>query len=326
MTPRPEASRRARRFLGLLSLLGLIPVAGLSIGFSAPGSNELPRTIVNACLAMMRAAWQATEQHVAIHPLTTGIVLLLGGSLTWATLRILASVANTRRLLAQSETYAPGPHPILDAALAHRALSGLALRVLTSPRPLAFTVGLWHPQIVVSEGIVSSLSQAELRAVLFHERSHALRRDPLRLLVVRFLADALWFLPVARSLARDFVDAVEQGADDLTVAGTQEPLDLASALVKTAKTGMVSPVPLVSGFAGNLSVKDRVERLLGMPVQCRTGTTMFQWVSSALITLFLLVLLMPPLGGREAATERAMAEAMRRMPMMSCSLPMRQGH
>lgn len=325
MTPRPEASRRARRLLGLLSLLGLIPVAGLSIGFSAPGSNELPRTVVNACLAMMRAAWQVTEQHLAIHPLTTAIVLLLGGSLAWATLRILASMANTRRLVAQSETYAPRRHPTLDGALAHRALAGLALRVLASPRPLAFTVGLWHPQIVVTDGIVSSLSEAELHAVLFHERSHAHRRDPLRLLVVRFLADALWFLPVARSLARDFVDAVEKSADDWAVAGTQEPLDLASALVKTAKAGVVSPVPLVSGFAGNLSVKDRVERLLGMPVQCRTGTTMFQWVTSALITLFLLVLVMPPFGGREAAAERAMQEAMHRMPMMSCSVPLRQG-
>lgn len=320
-----RSSRRARRLLGLLSLLGLIPVAGLSIGFSAPGSNELPRTIVNACLAMMRAAWQVSEQHLAIHPLTTGIVLLLGGSLAWATLRILASMANTLRLLAQSETYAPGRHPTLDAALAYGALSGLPLRVVTSPRPLAFTVGLWHPQIVVSQGIVSSLSEAELRAVLFHERSHARRRDPLRLLVVRFLADALWFLPVARSLARDFVDAVEESADDWAVKATRQPVELASALVKTAKTGVVSAVPLVSGFAGNLSVEDRVERLLGMPVQRRSGTTIGTWSASALITLFLLVLLMPPFGGREAAAERAMQEAMRRMPMMSCSAPMRQG-
>lgn len=323
MTPRSDASRRARRSLGLLSLLGLIPVAGFGIALSGAGTDEFPNTVLNACLAMMRAAWQVTEQHLAIHPLTTAIVLLLGGSLVWATLRILASVANTRRLLAESETYAPGRHPTLDAARAHRGLSGLAIRVLSSPRPLAFTVGLWHPQIVVSEGLVARLSGAELRAVLFHERSHAHRRDPLRLLVVRFLADALWFLPVARSLARDFVDAVEKSADDWAVEATRQPVELAAALVKAAKGGVAQAVLAGTSLAGNLSVEDRVERLLGMGERARSGTTRGKWLASGFIGLALLILVALPLSGQEADSQRAIDEAMRRMPMMSCSVPLR---
>jgi len=323
MTPRPEASRRAGRLLGVLSLLGLIPVAGLGIVLSGAGTNEFPHTLVNACLATMRAAWQVTEQHLAMHPLTTGIALLLGGSLAWATLRTLASVANTRKLLTESETYTPGRYPTLDTARAHRALSGLALRVLTSSRPLAFTVGLWRPQIVVSEGIIARLSEAELRGVLFHERSHAHRRDPLRLLVVRFLADALWFLPVARSLARDFVDAVEESADDWAVEATRQPVELASALVKAAKGGAPQAVLAGTSLAGNLSVEDRVERLLGLGGKARSGTTRGKWAASGFIGLALFILVALPLSGQEAASLKAMDEAMRRMPMMSCSVPLR---
>lgn len=318
MTAARESSRRAGRILGLLAVFGFIPIGGLAIALSGTAGRDLPRSVVNACLAMMGAAWQVTERHLAIHPLTTGVVLVLGGSLAWAMLRILASVANTRRLLAQSETYAAGRHPTLDAALAHRALSGVALRVLASPRPLAFTVGLWHPQIVVSEGIASSLSEAELRAVLFHERCHARRRDPLRLALAQFLVDALWFLPVARPLVRDFVDAVEEAADASAVEATRRPVELASALVKAAKAGVVWATPLVSSLAGSLSVQDRVERLLGMAKQRRSATTRGRWLASGVITMVLLVLAILPFDSGDAASVSLMEQAMRRMPAMTC--------
>lgn len=318
MTPHKEASRRAYRLLGLLTLLGLIPVAGLGMALSGAASSEVPRAMVNACLAMMEAAWQVTQRHLTVHPLTTAVVLLLGGSLIWATLRMLASVANTRRLLATSETYTPGRQPTLDTALAHRELSSLALRVLISPHPLAFTVGLLRPQIVLSYGMISSLTQEELRAALFHELSHVRSRDPLRLAVARFLADALWFLPVARSLTQDFVDVVEEGADDWAVGATRQPVDLASALVKTAKAGMAWSIPLASSLAGNLSVQERVERLLGMRMGRQSAATIGRWLVSGLITLLLLVLVMLPFDGREAAAQRAMAAAMRGMPTMTC--------
>lgn len=325
MTSDTQASRRAHRFLGLLLVLGLIPVAGLSIAFSAVASAELPRTIVNTCLAMMGIAWQTTQSHLTLHPLTTIAALFLGASLLWAVLRTGASVVNTHRLIKQSERYAPGRYPRLDAVLARSDLRRLQLRLLDSSRPLAFTVGLWRPRIVLSESMISSLSDEELRAALFHELGHVRNCDPLRLAVVRFLADALWFLPVTGPLARDFVDAVEEGADDWAVGTTRQPIDLAAALVKTAKADVSWPIPLASSLAGNMSVEGRVERLLGTGVRRRSSTTMQRWVSSGLISLLLLSLLVFPLDSGEAAAERAMQEAMRRMPMMTCPVSMRQG-
>ena len=325
MTANTPASRRAHWSLLSLALIVLTFVTGTGIALSVTGQSAFPETMVKACLAMMGVAWSASQYHLSVSPPTTIAAFFVAGSVLWAVLRTGASLVNTRRLMQQSQGYAPGRHPTLDAAVARPDFRRLRLRLLHSPKPLAFTIGLWRPQVIVSDGIASSLSEGELRAVLFHELAHVRSRDPLRLAVAQFLAHALWFLPVARPLARDFVDAIEEGADDRAVMANRQPLDLASALVKTAKAGFVSTTPLASSLAGNLSVEDRVKRLLGMDVKRRADTTMLRWVTSGLISLVLLTFLVVPLEGREAAARRAMKEAMMRIPRMTCSVPVRQG-
>lgn len=320
MTPHVRATHRSFRPLGGLLVLGLIPVAGLGISLSAATGSKFPRTMVNACLAMMGAAWSATQHQLSVDPVTGMAALLIGGSFFWALVRTGASLVYTRRLFHWSKGYAPGRYPKLDAILSRPDLGGVELRLFDTLGPMALTAGLWHPRVIVSEAMISSLSEEELRSVLFHELAHVERRDPLRLAVARFLADALWFLPVARSVARDFVDAVEEGADDCAVAATRQPAELAAALVKTARAGIASPMPLANSLAGNLSVEDRVERLLGMRMGRRSAATIGRWLVSGLITLLLLVLVMLPSDGREAAAQRAIAEAMRGMPTMTCSV------
>lgn len=313
-----HAVRRSYRVLAILGLLGLIPTVGLGIAFSAVGGSELSRTIVNTCLAMMGIALQTTQRHLSVPSLTGLAGVLFGGSFLWALLHTSVSLVNTRRLLHRTSGYAPGRSAKLDAALARPDLRRLALRLLPSPRPLALTAGLWRPQVILSEGIVSSLSEEELRSVLLHEQAHVRNRDPVRLALAQFLADVLWFLPVARSLARDFVDAIEEGADDRAVIVTRQPLDLASALVKTAKADLVSAIPLASSLTGSLSVEDRVKRLLGLEVKHRPGTTRGRWLTSGLIALFLLLVLILPVAGRQASVGRPAEEAMTWMPMMTC--------
>jgi beta-lactamase regulating signal transducer with metallopeptidase domain len=61
---------------------------------------------------------------------------------------------------------------------------------------------------------VSLLDDDALRAVLDHERDHALRRDPLRLAAGRVLAASLFFVPGLRRLARQQVALAELSADE----------------------------------------------------------------------------------------------------------------
>lgn len=274
--------------------------------------------MVKACLAMMGAAWDLTQRHLSAHPLTTIAILFVAGSFLWAVLRIIASVVRTRRLLHRTEKYIGGRSARLDAILARPEFHSLHLRLLDSAKPLAFTVGLWHPQVVLSQGMISTLSNEELTAVLFHELCHVQGRDPLRLAAVRFLAEALWFLPVARSLARDFADAVETSADTFAAAIILQPADLASALVKTARASIPQAVPLATPLAGHLTVEDRVERLLGMGKRNRSETTMRRWVASGFVILLLSSLLILPYASGRSTTQRGIEGAMAKMPMMAC--------
>src|SRR6185436_14597908 len=67
------------------------------------------------------------------------------------------------------------------------------------PTP-AFTAGWFRPRIYVAASVVTSLSQAELGAVIAHEAAHVSRRDPLRSSLLRFLADILFYIPALRRL------------------------------------------------------------------------------------------------------------------------------
>jgi hypothetical protein len=67
---------------------------------------------------------------------------------------------------------------------------------LESAAAAAFCAGLLRPRVFVTSGMVASLADDELDAVLVHEAEHAHRRDPLRRLAGRAAADVLFWLPL----------------------------------------------------------------------------------------------------------------------------------
>jgi hypothetical protein len=113
-------------------------------------------------------------------------------------------------------------------AMARDATSSVdGAQIIDDDRPLAFCAGLLHPCVYVSRGALGMLGEAELSAVLAHERHHARRRDPLRLASARVLADALFFAPPLGELIRRQQSLAEIGADEAAVAaagGDRAPL------------------------------------------------------------------------------------------------------
>ena len=118
----------------------------------------------------------------------------------------------------------------LRAAVEHQ-LDGAFVRLFPSSRPQAFCAGLLRPRVFLSSPACDRLSQAELRAVVAHEGHHVRRRDPLRLLVARVLADALFFVPALRRLERRYAELAELAADEAAIRAAGSAA-LASALVK----------------------------------------------------------------------------------------------
>jgi Zn-dependent protease with chaperone function len=128
----------------------------------------------------------------------------------------------------------------------------------------AVTYGLWHPRILVSVNLVAVLDQAELAAVLVHERHHLRRRDPLRLFACRVVAGYGWFLPLLRWWARRLALRWELTADQAATASTGVAA-VAGALLKLTDL----PVP-VAVAAAHGDLPDRIAALEGQPPARRT--------------------------------------------------------
>lgn len=122
--------------------------------------------------------------------------------------------------------------PLRLAGAAQRLDMLEAVVCCIDPRPYAYCAGLLAPRIYVSTGAVAVLGDAELEAVLLHERHHRLRRDPLRVLVGRAAASFLFALPLVAELQHRFEVAKELDADRAAVSAQHgRPAALAGALL-----------------------------------------------------------------------------------------------
>lgn len=141
----------------------------------------------------------------------------------------------------------------LDADIA--SLGGGEVRIVPTPRAIAFCAGLRRPRVHLSSGTVELLDPRELEAVLAHEQHHVRRRDPLRMATRRLVERTLFFVPGVGSLARRLDELAEQAADEhavRAVGGDVRPL--AGALLRFDAAG----APAGAGIS-----PARVDRLLG---------------------------------------------------------------
>ncbi|MAS35482.1 MAG: hypothetical protein CL610_15835 [Anaerolineaceae bacterium] len=136
--------------------------------------------------------------------------------------------------------------------------------LVQATEPLAFCHGFLEPKICLSTGLVDLLSPVQLQAVLLHEDYHRQQFDPLRILVVRAISAALFFLPFVREWCRLFEIKLELEADHHAVHRTSKAA-LAGALHR-----LLNPSPgalsisesgvITAGLSANTA---RITALLG---------------------------------------------------------------
>lgn len=134
----------------------------------------------------------------------------------------------------------PHARPVRPAALEIRGrLARAASRVGISDRVVclddraryAYCAGLRFPRVHVSLGAVRCLRNKELEAVLWHERHHLRRRDPLRSMIARALGSIFLAAPLIPELVARFEIARELDADHAALAAQGTPHGLAGALL-----------------------------------------------------------------------------------------------
>lgn len=162
----------------------------------------------------------------------------------------------------------------------------------TSAAP--FTVGVAKPVIVLSPGLIESLSDNEMRAVLAHEMAHIARRDYLYHWLMVSLRDVLYFNPLTHLIYRRLNFEKEKACDRLASIFTREPLSLAKGLVRVAELQLTEPaLGFAKSFAPQNLIKEndnsfslRVRELVEPPVLKHVGLIR---KAAVLLILFLLV-------------------------------------
>ncbi len=190
-------------------------------------------------------------------------LLCLGASATLLALLCWVLIASVGAVLRDRRR-----HRALLSLLAHGDPKVPGALVVDHPAAAAYCVPGLRSRIVISAGALDLLDQAELAAVLAHERAHLRERHDLVLLPFTALARAFpWSVLVQRSYASVAL-LVEMLADDH--AARQRPArELVTALIRVGAAGSPgSPAGTLAiaddedAEVGDSGVTARVERLL----------------------------------------------------------------
>ena len=184
--------------------------------------------------------------------------------------------------------------PTVRSGVGGRLGTSQELRILDHRAAIAYTLPGWHSRVVLSAGLVALLTDAELSAVIEHERAHLRARHDLLVLPFQAWAVALGWVPGVRPAGASVAELTEMLADDVAAARTSRSA-LASALAKVALSGpaptppdRLADAPAIAATA----VTDRVRRLLHPHPLSGWETAMVSAVSILLMAIPASVLLL----------------------------------
>jgi beta-lactamase regulating signal transducer with metallopeptidase domain len=268
----PAAAIVLWQALGLgwgVAAVGALTALGTGDGSSgvAGGALALSSRVLDGTFAAARTRHLlAGALGLRLLALAAGLVLLL--VLCWILVAASAGVVRARRrqrlllsLLAYGDPKVPG-----------------AL-VVDHPAATAYCVPGLRSRIVISAGALDLLDQAELAAVLAHERAHLRERHDLVLLPFIALLRAFRWCGVAREAYAAVEMLVEMLADDR--ARRHRPArELATALLRVgAAGGSVAPTGALAAADGQVAA--RVSRLLRPDPKLSSGALALVAIAAA---------------------------------------------
>jgi Zn-dependent protease with chaperone function len=140
-----------------------------------------------------------------------------------------------------------------------------SLLVVENDAPLLAMSGLFRPRLLISRGVLQTLSSEKLSAALLHEHAHRASRDNAKRLLLLFAPDIFPFFRPLRALEHSWLRLSEWAADDEAAAGdSNRAVSLASALIQVARMGSAPRMPFLSTslLACDRDLCARIDRLL----------------------------------------------------------------
>ncbi|MEH7536712.1 M56 family metallopeptidase, partial [Bacillus toyonensis] len=142
---------------------------------------------------------------------------------------------------------------------------GKQIYILPTEEIAAFTIGLFRPKVVMSEGIIHTFSEEEIDAIVFHEEYHQNNRDPLKLFCFTLLAEGMLYIPILKGLLQRYHTYQELAADKYAMQKMKSSFELGSALLKLIKIKTMENRCVTASFA-KTAINLRIEQVLNEKV------------------------------------------------------------
>lgn len=168
-------------------------------------------------------------------------VAVIAAVAAWSNVRNSWRVSRVIRQLDIQAVEPPAEHVALVNDVARKA--GLSVGLVMSDYPMCFIWGFRHSKLILSSGLLRTLTLAELKGVLEHEAAHHIRRDNLIKLLLSVFSYSSVAFPISRLIVRWRSTEVEILCDEVAARRTSEPLEIAEALVKLRRQTMAGVVP-----------------------------------------------------------------------------------
>jgi Zn-dependent protease with chaperone function len=147
-------------------------------------------------------------------------------------------------------------------------IQGRQVRLLNTDAPFAGQIGFWHPELVVSQGLLQTLSPAHVDSVLAHEQGHYHYRDTFWFFWLGWVRACTSWLPNTDYLWEELLALRELRADSYA-ASQVDPLLLAESLlmvVSNSSSSVSSEICCAAlGASGNDRLEQIIEALLAPP-------------------------------------------------------------
>ncbi|MGQ4649709.1 M48 family metalloprotease [Lyngbya aestuarii] len=167
-------------------------------------------------------------------------------------------------------------------------LDGIPARLLEHPMLFIAQIGLWQPELVISQGLLQELKPPHLEAVLAHEQAHLYYRDTFWFFWLGWLRRLSSWLPNTEALWQELLILREIRADRWA-AERVDALVLAESLLTVVSAPMIGSKSFCAAFSRQAPanrLQERIDALLEEPdLSTASSSWAWSWVILGLLPL-----------------------------------------
>jgi bla regulator protein blaR1 len=121
--------------------------------------------------------------------------------------------------------------------------------------------GIFHPVLILPEGLADRLTEEQLQAVLAHEARHIECYDNLTAALHMVVETLFWFHPLVWWIGARLMDERERDCDEAVLRQGSQPGAYARSIVQVCEAYVESPLACASGISGS-DLKKRIREIM----------------------------------------------------------------